>query len=231
LEIKKQQFKKALRGYDTVEVETFLEKIAEDFGGLLQENTQLSKQLASVEAELKHYKDVEKTLKQTLYSVQQSTQLTRENSLKEANLIKKEAELSAIQIVDEARVEARQLEEEALMLKQQKDSMATRLRHLLSSQLELLEILQMDDTDRGHGRDRNKRLGTDAVKPAAPPAEAATEVVKEIAETVSTPDAPVTEETAPAMPEDPEPQEALQKDRKKGEELLKDILGEHLDEY
>jgi len=220
-----------MRGYDPIEVETFLEKIAEDVDHLLQENLQLNKQLTSVETELKHYKEVEKTLKQTLYSVQQSTQLSRDNSMKEANLIRKEAELTAAQIIDEARVEARHLEEEVQTLKQQKESLATRLRHLLSSQLELLEILQMDDAERIPGRERGKKSlpgRTQHETPfqsEAPVPEAKLVLPESVNETI-----PEIEEL-PASQDEIVLPDAVRKEKKKGEELLKDILGEHLDEY
>ena len=38
LEIKRQQFKKTMRGYDTVEVETFLEMVSNDMEDLIREN-------------------------------------------------------------------------------------------------------------------------------------------------------------------------------------------------
>ncbi len=101
----------------------------------------------TLEAELKHFKEVEKTLKETLYNVQETSQISRENSLKEATLVKKEAELEAIRMVDKARSETQRLHEETMTLKQQKESFTARLRHLLSSQLELLEVLEMDDAD------------------------------------------------------------------------------------
>ena len=100
LEIRKQEFKKAMRGYDPVEVDTFMEKLADDYENLLQENSTLSKKIITVEAELKHFKEVEKTLKETLYNVQETSQLSKQNSEKEANLLLKEAQLSATQMID-----------------------------------------------------------------------------------------------------------------------------------
>lgn len=149
LDIKKQIFKKAVRGYDRIEVDTFMELVVQEYENLIQQNAQLNKKNITLDAELKHFKEVEKTLKETLYNVQETSQLSRENSLREASLVKKEAELKAIQMVDEARVEVHRLKDEVLTLKQQKESLANRLRHLLTSQLELLEVLEMDEDEAG----------------------------------------------------------------------------------
>lgn len=149
LDIKKQIFKKSVRGYDRIEVDTFMELVVREYENLIEQNAQLSKKNISLEAELKHFKEVEKTLKETLYNVQETSQLSKENSLREASLVKKEAELKAVQMVDEARAEVQRLKDEVLTLKQQKESLAARLRHLLTSQLELLEVLEMDEGEEG----------------------------------------------------------------------------------
>ena len=110
-----------------------------------------------METELKHFKENEKTLKQTLYKVQETSQLSKENSEREATLIKKEADLHAAQITDKARAEMHRMQEEMVALKQQKASFVARLRHLLSSQMELIEVLSVDDEDVGSLRDRTKK--------------------------------------------------------------------------
>jgi len=145
IEIRNQEFKKTMRGYDPVEVETFLELIAGEYETLLNENERLQKELVSMEADLKHFREAEKTLKQTLYNVQKTSQQSKENSVKEANLIKKEAQLAAIQLVERARSEVHKMQEDVRALKRQKNSLITRLKHVLSSQIELLEVLSIDD--------------------------------------------------------------------------------------
>jgi cell division initiation protein len=157
IEIRKQEFKKGMRGYDTVEVDTFLELIANEYENLIRENENLNKQIISMETELKHFKENEKTLKQTLYKVQETSQLSKENSEREATLIRKEADLHAAQITEKARMEVHKMREEFISLKQQKDSFVARLRHLLSSQLELIEVLSVDDEEIGKLKGHSKK--------------------------------------------------------------------------
>lgn len=164
LEIRKQEFKKAMRGYDTVEVDTFMEKLAEDYENLIRENNTLSKKVVSVEAELKHFIEVEKTLKETLYNMQQTSQLSKQTSEKEANLVKKEAELTATQMIDKARQEVLSMREEVNTLRQQKESFIARLRHLLTSQIELLEVLEIDEEGISEIKDRTKKTFSSAAR-------------------------------------------------------------------
>ena len=160
IEIKKQEFKKSMRGYDAVEVDTFIELVANEYENLLAENETLRKQILAAETELKHFKEVEKTLKQTLYNVQETSQMSKENSQKEATLIKKEAELAAAQMTEKARLEVHKMHEEVIALKQQKESFIARLRHLLSSQIELLDVLSVDDEDIANLKDRTRKSFT-----------------------------------------------------------------------
>lgn len=52
LEIKRQLFKKSLRGYDSVEVETFLEMVSNEVEDLIRENRELKDQLLQQERSL-----------------------------------------------------------------------------------------------------------------------------------------------------------------------------------
>jgi len=209
LDIKKQEFKRSVRGYDRVEVDTFMELVAEEFDNLIQENKRLSKQTLTLEAELKHFKEVEKTLKETLYNVQETSQLSKENSIKEAALIKKEAELAASRMVDSARQEVHRLQEELTSLKQQKESFAARLRHLLGSQMELLEVLEMDD---------EKLAGLKTMKEKAPSAAKRSAARNSLTPAASKP--VIHTET-----EDEEPRPTAPKN----DDFFKDVFGDNLD--
>lgn len=169
IEIKNQEFKKGMRGYDPVEVDTFLELVADKYQELLEETERLSKQNLSMESELKNYREVEKTLKQTLQNMQESSELSKQNSAKEAGLIKKEAELAAAQLLEKTRLQVHKMREEVTSLQNQKHSFISRMRHLLSSQLELMDVLETDDLDLSRLKDRSKSpMAKAAVKTKAP---------------------------------------------------------------
>lgn len=146
LEIRKQEFKKTLRGFDPIEVRTFLEMVAEQFEKQQDEMKLLNNKLIELQTQLKNYQETEKNLRETLFNVQEVKKQSEESSKRQADLIIKEAELKSIEILENARKQARQIREEVSWLKSQKESFINRLRHILISQVELLSVLEIDDS-------------------------------------------------------------------------------------
>jgi cell division initiation protein len=145
LEIKRQQFKKTMRGYDPVEVDTFLDMISNDLEDMIRRNKELSDRVVELETQLRDYKNMEKTLQQTLMQAQEASGKSIENSRKEAQLIIQEAELKASQIVEKARADFGRVKEEVASLKARKESILSRLKVLLNSEIELIRALEIDD--------------------------------------------------------------------------------------
>lgn len=145
LEIRKQEFRKGIRGLDQVEVQTFLEMVAEQYEELLEENKALNRRIIEMETKLHNFQENEKTLRETLLNVQEVKKQSEESSRRKADLVVKEAELKSVEILDGARKESRQIREEINWLKSQKESFINRLRHILVSQVELLSVMEMDD--------------------------------------------------------------------------------------
>ncbi len=157
LEIKKQQFKKTMRGYDTVEVDTFLEMVSNDLEEYFKENRDLRDRILELETQLVDYKNMEKTLQQTLMQAQEASGKSIENSRKEADLIIREAEVKASEIVEKARGDFARAKEEISTLKARKESMLAKMKILLSSELDLIRALEIEDDD---GRSRNSSHGS-----------------------------------------------------------------------
>ena len=158
MEIKQQEFKRGMRGYDTVEVDTFLEMVGNEFEKLLQDVREYDRKIIALESELSKFKEVESTLKQTLMNVQETSDKSLENSKKEAVLMRKEAELEVQRMVEQARRERDAMKDEVITLQTQKKSLISRLRHVLTSQLELMDVLEIDDSDLGTLKDRTKKI-------------------------------------------------------------------------
>ena len=174
LDIKKQEFKRSMRGYDPEEVNTFLEMVAEEFETLQREKNRLEDEAIKLRTQLHDYQEVERTLKQTLMNAQETVQLSRDNSKREADLTLREAELQAEKIIEDARKRLAALKNELLVVRAQKDSFARRLRHLLESQLELIGVLELDDLGFGETDYRDntpsvKEQPTRQTPPARPP--------------------------------------------------------------
>lgn len=160
LDIRKQEFKKSMRGYDPIEVETFMEMMANEVENLLKEQNDFRLKIMELETQLKDYKQMERTLQQTLMQAQEATGKTYEAARRDAETIIKEAELRAAKILADANVEVGKLNNEISNLRARKDTIIGRLRILLSSELELIKALEMgsdplllDDNSAGTGKE------------------------------------------------------------------------------
>ena len=145
LEIRKQEFRKAMRGFDPIEVQTFLEMVSEQYEELVEENKRQSRQVIELQAKLENYQNSEKSLRETLLNVQEVKKQSEESSRRQADLILKEAELKALEILENARKQTRRIREEVNWLKSQKESFINRLRHIPAAQIELLSVMEIDD--------------------------------------------------------------------------------------
>ena len=143
LDIKKQEFKKVMRGYDTVEVDTFMDMMASEFEESLKQQKELRDKVVETETQLKDYRQIEKTLQQTLLQAQETMAKTYEAARREADLITREAEGKATRLLDQANGDLAKLNHEVGYLKAKRDSLIGRMRVLLSSELDLIKTLEM----------------------------------------------------------------------------------------
>ncbi len=74
LDIRKQEFKRVLRGLDPDEVEAFLGMMADEFEMLIREKNQLNDELIKLRTQLQDYQQVESTLRDTLVKAQNTVE-------------------------------------------------------------------------------------------------------------------------------------------------------------
>ena len=137
--IKKQEFTKSLRGFDPEEVQAFLEKIANDVDSIIQENEILKQEVESLNQHVSEFRSIEKNLQDTLLKAQDSSSKALESSKKQTNLIMKEAEIKASQILESAKQEANDIRSAVVNLKEEKDLIVAKLKAIVNSQAHLLE--------------------------------------------------------------------------------------------
>jgi len=139
--IRKQSFRKKFQGYDPAEVSAFLEEIAGEFDRLRTEQEDLTLKVTELETRLADYTKVETVLQETLARAQDSSSKAVEQARKEAQLIIRDAELRAGQILDKSKNDLTALKEQVTILGAKKESIVARLRMLLNSELELVRAL------------------------------------------------------------------------------------------
>ncbi|GAB4258114.1 DivIVA domain-containing protein [Thermincola ferriacetica] len=109
LDIRNKEFKRVFRGYDEEEVDEFLDQIVESYESIYKENLSLKELVATKESDVSKYKDLEETLKQTLVVAQQTADEMKHNTEKQVEVMLKEAELKAAEIIGAAEEKARNI--------------------------------------------------------------------------------------------------------------------------
>ncbi len=140
LDIQQKQFPIRFRGFDVEEVYAFLEIVREEMENLLRENASLKEQIQRLESQLKEFRDMESTLRETLMTAQQMVEEYKNNARKQAELILKEAELKAEQMVRDAQEKVIKIHEDIMDLKGIRQHIREELRRLLESHMRMLEF-------------------------------------------------------------------------------------------
>ena len=150
LDIRKQEFRKTMRGLDSDEVYAFLTTVAEEYETVLSDNKRLRERIVEIEDRLKEFKSMETNLRNTLLTAEKITAEAKENARKEAGLIVREAEVEAEKAAEAIRAHTQQLRREILELKKHKDNYITRLRTLVESHQNVIAGFEDDfaQTDR-----------------------------------------------------------------------------------
>lgn len=145
LDIQQMVFKTSLRGYHRREVEQFLEEVAQTVEALNRENAALRERLASAEAQLADLKRTEGTLTHALLTTQTITDELKEAARRDAELIIREAELKAAELLRQARGELSALQRDISELRKQRLLGLERVRSTLRTFERVLELEEMED--------------------------------------------------------------------------------------
>jgi len=144
LDIQQMVFKVGMRGYDREEVNRFLEELAQTVESLNRDNAVQREKIMFLEQQLAELKRTEATLSSTLLSAQSLAEDVKRNAQREADLVIKEAELKAGELIRQARVELTDTQRELLSLQKQRLLMIERLRASLRMFERLFEVEEQE---------------------------------------------------------------------------------------
>jgi cell division initiation protein len=144
LDIQQMVFKVGMRGYDKEEVNRFLEELAQTVESLNRDNAVQREKIMFLEQQLAELKRTEATLSSTLLSAQSLAEDVKRNAQREADLVIKEAELKAGELIRQARVELTDTQRELLSLQKQRLVMIERLRASLRMFERLFEMEEQE---------------------------------------------------------------------------------------
>ena len=81
IDVKKQDFKRVLRGFEPQAVRRFLDEVADAWEDLIRGREALHDRIAELEGTIENYRRVERTLNETLLAAQRIAEESRETSL------------------------------------------------------------------------------------------------------------------------------------------------------
>jgi len=137
--IKSQEFAKSLRGYDIEEVNTYLEKMANEIELVIEENKKLSGEVEELRKRVSDFNKIEKELQATLVKTKESSSQSLESTQKQTSTMIKEAEIKAKQMIDKAKEDANEIRDAVITLREERDLIISKLKAMVNSQEKILE--------------------------------------------------------------------------------------------
>ncbi len=171
LDIHHKEFGRSLRGYNEAEVDEFLDQVADELERLFKENIDLSERNEMIEEKIKGYQDMERTLHNTMVSAQQSAEDIVGKARHEAEVVLKDAEVKAKEIIHNALQQKQKTQAELMRIKAAEEDFRGRFKSLLEGHVRNLgEIPLPDDVKVLTGETESGTVGDVQVTPAAPAA-------------------------------------------------------------
>ena len=144
LDIQQMVFKVSFRGYDKEEVNRFLEELAQTVELLNRDHAVQQEKIIYLEQQLAELKRTEATLSNTLLSAQSLAEDVKRNAQREADLVIKEAEVKAGELIRQARVALTDTQRDLSSLQKQRLLMIERLRASLRMFERLFEVEEQE---------------------------------------------------------------------------------------
>ncbi|MFO7654426.1 MAG: DivIVA domain-containing protein [Candidatus Krumholzibacteriia bacterium] len=139
LDVRKQEFRRSVRGFECDEVRAFLATVADEYEAVLVDNKQLRERILEQDHKIAEYHDMERALRDTLMTAERMLQEAKDNARRKGDLIVQEAALRAQQVLDRGRQRAEELRRELIGLHKEKESYLARFRSLAESQVQFIE--------------------------------------------------------------------------------------------
>lgn len=139
LDIENKRFTKAIKGYNSNEVDEFLDELTVEYEKLYKENAELRSEVESNKKDLEHYRSVEHTLQNTLVMAQTTAEDIKKMANQQADQILKDAELNAKKAVEDLSRQEFEMRVKLEEMKKKFDMYKAKMEALLISQLEMLK--------------------------------------------------------------------------------------------
>jgi len=149
IDIRQQRFAVKFRGFDPQEVDSFLEMVADELEELARENDQLKEKVRKFQREVEDLRLGESDVKKTLLAAQTLKEEMSSNARKEAELIVRDAQSKASDLVHSTKSAATAAQEELAAMLRRKKQLILNMRSMLETHLRMLEMEEKSDKTLG----------------------------------------------------------------------------------
>ena len=140
LEIQQQRFTIKFRGYNTSEVDLFLDQVCETLEVIMNDAEGLREKIRTLTQENQEHKSREESYKRVMLNSQKVLEQMKDNAKKSSDLIVAQAEVDAERIIQSAHDKLARMHDEINELKRQHIQFRTQMKSVIDSHSELLDM-------------------------------------------------------------------------------------------
>ena len=174
IDIDKKEFSRDKRGYNSREVDEFLDIIVADYEKILNDNRSMAHKIKALEKQLEEAQKDDNAMLETLETAKKLMADISASAERRAELMMRDAELEAENMLLDAKVTVRQMSDEHVVLSNKVKRLRANFRKMLEAELARLDEDQfgvLDDLDRSDVSAIDREPGID-LDPAPVAAEA-----------------------------------------------------------
>jgi len=145
LDVRRQEFRRSLRGYEPLGVEDFRMRVADELERVMRDKSVLEERVAALTEQLRVFRERETAMNEALVAAQQLREETRASAEREAQVIVREAEAEGRRQLDEAGRGQGRAQEKMIEIQRQFAGYLAGFRALLERQLAELRSLEGDN--------------------------------------------------------------------------------------
>ena len=145
LDVRRQEFRRSLRGYEPLGVEDFRMRVADELERVMRDKSVLEERVAALTEQLRVFRERETAMNEALVAAQQLREETRASAEREAQVIVREAEAEGRRQLDEAGRGQDRAQDKMIEIQRQFAGYLAGFRALLERQIAELRSLEGDN--------------------------------------------------------------------------------------
>ncbi len=139
IDIQKQDFDVSFRGYNADEVDDFLDMVGNDYEKLYKENIELKDKVATLQASVEQYKNMESALKDSILLAQNAAEEIKKNATERADNMMTDAQNKASDIMRQTNDDILARKKELTDLQLEIDSYKSQVKNLCERVVDLID--------------------------------------------------------------------------------------------